>query len=345
MFTELQVIVFVYDLLICENFIIYQGERFVIKETAPKVEGHKVFMEVKAYHIMYEFQNHFVESNKVDDEGVEDEDKTPKYTLEEYLEYGFKNQKIPIKYTFEIYGDFTEKIGFSELGGKNGIEYIKDAAEDFGCIIFANDTEIGFYNEDVFYQRSEEIIRFDYNTDTVNATVNTLELRTAIHAHGKKDDKGKYIVEGTFTSEAAKVYGLRFAEEFSDERITKYETLKKNAMAKLQDAPKTELEVNYISYNSLGPRDKVFFVHELMGYNTELKVVKLERGHPFTNTIDSVSFSNEIKDMIQIQQILNKHLRAQDNKYNYQSQQINQLYTKSNEEVFGVGESIGSVLE
>ncbi len=37
---------FVFDLLICENFIIYHGEKYTIKQTAPKVEGDKVFIEV-----------------------------------------------------------------------------------------------------------------------------------------------------------------------------------------------------------------------------------------------------------------------------------------------------------
>ncbi|MFS7852454.1 hypothetical protein ACMGEH_15880, partial [Staphylococcus aureus] len=37
-----------------------------------------------------------------------------------------------------------------------------------------------------FYQRSEKVIRYQYNTDTVSATVSTLELRTAIKVFGKK---------------------------------------------------------------------------------------------------------------------------------------------------------------
>ncbi|USC69033.1 peptidase, partial [Staphylococcus aureus] len=58
-------------------------------------------------------------------------------------------------------------------------------------------------------------------------------------------------------------------------------------------------------------------VHELMVNNTELKVVKLVRSNPFGNAIDEVSFRNEIKDMVQIQQALNRRVIAQDNRYNY----------------------------
>lgn len=43
-----------------------------------------------------------------------------------------------------------------------------------------------FYSPETFYQRSEKVIRYQYNTDTVSATVSTLGLRTAIKVFGKK---------------------------------------------------------------------------------------------------------------------------------------------------------------
>ncbi|MDN8653666.1 phage tail protein, partial [Staphylococcus aureus] len=76
--------------------------------------------------------------------------------------------------------DFKRKVPIDELGNKNGLEYCKEAVDLFGCIIYPNDTEIGFYSPETFYQRSEKVIRYQYNTDTVSATVSTLELRTAI---------------------------------------------------------------------------------------------------------------------------------------------------------------------
>ena len=42
-------------------------------------------MDITAYHVMFEFQNHFVE--QLDDDSS---DKKKEYTLSQYLEYGFK---------------------------------------------------------------------------------------------------------------------------------------------------------------------------------------------------------------------------------------------------------------
>ncbi|MEB8101060.1 prophage endopeptidase tail family protein [Staphylococcus xylosus] len=485
---------FVFDLILCENFVIYHGEKYIIKQTSPKVDGQTVSIDVTAYHVMYEFQNHDVESNKLDEESSSS-DKVKEYTLDEYLKYGFKNQKIPVKYTYKIIGNFNQKVPIDELGNKNGLEYIKDTVELFGCIIFPNDTEIGFYSEEMFYQRSENVIRYQYNTDTVSATVSTLELRTAIKVYGKKytaEEKnnyspiktpqlkytGTFIKEGTYRTEvvgakatisfkckygdetirftikkgsqgglynlfldgkkikqiscyaktaqsetidlikhveqgahklemvfvgedpnhpmpepevpksktakpkpklkpcmhvgtekstvlnliassdglkaykafvdyvspeSSKVYGIRYANTQTNETIDNDEDLKKYAKTQITDTPKTELDVNYISYEAIKHRDTVFFVHELMGYNTELKVVKLDRSHPYANTIDEVSFSNEIKDMVQIQQALNKRITAQDNRFNYQAGVINQMYTRNLSSPFETID-IGSVL-
>nr|WP_238446984.1 hypothetical protein [Staphylococcus haemolyticus] len=96
---------FVFDLLVNENFVIYKGEKFIIKNAVSKVEGHKVSMDITAYHVMFEFQNHFVE--QLDDDSSDKKKK--EYTLSQYLEYGFKNQKTNVKYTYKLFGDFSKK--------------------------------------------------------------------------------------------------------------------------------------------------------------------------------------------------------------------------------------------
>ena len=178
---------FVFDLLVNENFVIYKGEKFIIKNVVSKVEGQKVSMDITAYHVMFEFQNHFVE--QLDDDSSDKKKK--EYTLSQYLEYGFKNQKINVKYTYKLFGDFSKKVMVDNIGGKNGIEFIKEAIDLFKCIIYPIDTEIGFYTPENFYKRSEEIIRYKYNTDNVVATISTVELRTAVKAYGKRRDNDK----------------------------------------------------------------------------------------------------------------------------------------------------------
>lgn len=64
-------------------------------------------MDITAYHVMFEFQNHFVE--QLDDDSSDKKKK--EYTLSQYLEYGFKNQKTNVKYTYKLFGDFSKNHG------------------------------------------------------------------------------------------------------------------------------------------------------------------------------------------------------------------------------------------
>lgn len=205
---------FEYDMLICENFIIFQGETYVIKQTTPKAEGNIISMEVTAHHTMYEFQNHYVESNKKDDDEMIDET-VKSYTLDEFLKYVFANQKTLHKFKYKIYGSFTEKVEIDELGGKNGIEAINDGIELFNYIIFPNDDEIGFYKKDLFYQPSQNVIRYKHNTDSVSASVSTLELRTAIKAYGKK-----YTASETKNYNPVKTPQLTYSSSFDKSTST-----------------------------------------------------------------------------------------------------------------------------
>lgn len=467
---------FIFQLLICENFILYQGTRFVIKQAVPKVVEEKTYVSITAYHIMYEFQGHYVEA--LDDEQTE---KERSYLLKDALAIVFKDQHQTLKFKYKIHGDFPERK-VVELFGQNGIEAINNIAETFDCVIYSKDTEINFYHPDLFYKSTEEIIRYKYNTDSIQASVSTLDLKTAVKVYGKKfkeEDtknylplkpenftytsdfqkektwgtdivggsatvsikckfgnetirytikkgpnggmfdafmdgnkigtyscwskdiesetidlkknvsKGVHVLEFVFTGAdpkheppkkkkarylvgtakknvinltadlkgdeqysavvdykagSSKRFGVKYASPLTNENISDVKELEKWAATQIQSEPKTELEVNFISKTKLTPRDKVFFVHETMGYNTELKVIRLERGHPLANTIDNVSFSNNVTDMVQIQRALNKRLKKQDNLFNYQSKVLNKIQSKSELKPFAT-ETIGSVLD
>lgn len=469
---------FIFQLLICENFILYQGTRFVIKQAVPKISEGKTVVSITAYHIMYEFQGHYID-DPVDDDKYDEKEKT--YSLKEALDIVFNEQKQTLKFTYKIHGDFPERKAV-DLFGQNGIEAINNIAEAFDCVIYPQDSVIQFFNSDVFYKSTEEIIRYRYNTDSIKASVSTLELKTAVRAYGKKLEKkdtknyaplkpenltytsdfqkektwgtdviggratvnisckygnetirytikkgpngglfdafidskkigtyscwskdiesqtidlikkvskgdhrlefvfvgadpkhappkkkkARYLV-GTsktnvinlianvtgesqysavvdYIAESSKRFGVKYASTLTNDDISDAKELKKWAAAQLQSEPKTELEVNFISKKKLTPRDKVFFVHETMGYNTELKVVRLERGHPLANTIDTVAFSNNSVDMVQIQRSLNKRLKKQDNLFNYQNKVLNKIQSKSSLKPFTT-ELIGSVLD
>ena len=78
-----------------------------------------------------EFQNHYIDkdieneessSDDSDSKSSESSDSTdetkPAITLQQYLDFGFKNNKKG--FTFEIKGNFSQRVVIDELGNKMG---------------------------------------------------------------------------------------------------------------------------------------------------------------------------------------------------------------------------------
>lgn len=448
-----------FDLLQVENIIVYQGQKYVIKEPTFVDEYTK---EITAQHIAWEFQNHALDAPDDDDQ------KSVKYTLDQYLSKCFAGNVLG--YSYKIHGSFPTITFDSEIGGKNGIEMVKEAVEQFGCIFYPDNRTLHFYDTSSFYKKSEIVLRYLFNTKDVKVSVNTNELRTRIKAYGKKKStngkysiskapdalltgnwrkigtwyaedpttstsfstqvkvdyegdsvyfnlkqaanggivritfdgkiigdysqwapssktkqitidksaskgshtlkvaflkedpdhkmkvktvkeyetvfdpqtgkkkrvehkvekrtpnrlylaaekstvswavlntsgKNKYYAYITYTSPNAEKWGVREANSVSDERFTDNESLTKYAKSQIQDEPETSLELTYTGTEEITMRDSVKFIHEPMGYDTELKPITISAPHPSTGEPIAISFSNTKKDIIKIQRRIAK---------------------------------------
>ena len=55
------------------------------------------------------------------------------------------------------------------------------------------------------------------------------------------------------------------------------------------------------------------FIHQPLGYNLDLKVVNLTYSHPLVNNPVEVDFSNSPKDIVKIQQNINRNIKKMNN--------------------------------
>lgn len=212
----------IFDSIVNEMIVVYEGQQYVIKSTEINYNGSVVSVTVTAKHIFMDFMNHYIqkdleneEMNTEDDRGT-GEDSKPTLTLEQYLEFGFKGNKLD--FTYEIKGKFNQRVAIDELGNKNGMEFLTEGAELFGYIYYADNKKITIYDETNFYELSQEPIIYKLNNSEVQATVTTTDLKTYIQGYGKKKDKkstknynpikpkslnysGTFIKEGTWRTE------------------------------------------------------------------------------------------------------------------------------------------------
>lgn len=190
----------IFDMLVNEAYLIWEGQYYVIKSTALNHDNQIVSNEIVAKHIFMEFQNYYVDKDiseeTMNEEIGMDEDNSTNdsseemgnlYTLNQYLDFAFKDN--PLGYTYEIVGDFPDRGVVDELGNKNGLEYITEGADIFGYIYFADNKHIKFYTEEEFYEQSDLVLYYKANTQDTSATITTTDLKTFARGYGRKKTK------------------------------------------------------------------------------------------------------------------------------------------------------------
>lgn len=180
-----------FESLLNEMLLEWKGQNYVVKSTSIKYDGINVMNEVVAKHIFMEFQNHYIqkdlENEEINSEEDGQDDSPPTMTLEQYLEFGFKDNEIGFSY--EIIGTFNQRVAIDELGNKNGMEFLTEGAELFGYIYFADNKKLFIYDEESFYKASNIPLIYKYNSNEVQATTTTTKLSTYIQGYGKKKTK------------------------------------------------------------------------------------------------------------------------------------------------------------
>ena len=438
----------VFNMLQNEAILIWKGQEYIIKSTSVKSNNLMLTNDIVGKHIFMEFQNHYIdkdlESEEINSEETEEE--KPKYTLEQYLDFGFRNNPLGFKYV--IKGKFDKHVAIDELGNKNGLEYLIEGAELFNYIYYADNKTIYIYDEETFYERSDEVIRYKYNTDEVQVSVSTTEMKTFIKGYGKKKTnketknyrpiktpaftfKGDFIKKGTWRTEKVgasyetevlckwgnetlefnfkkgenggmwdfyldnnllftvscwyrtttteklivaknlskgshtfkavfkgadpninykknipcgyvgtekatilnltavlkgeELYHYKYeykspknynsfghfqAPTIYDDNVKSQKELEELVQSSLQDEPVVEVSTNYLGFEQIKENHTVRLFHKPLGFNTDIKVVKITESHPILNLPVDIEFSNAKKDIIDIQNEMLRRVKS-----------------------------------
>ena len=97
-----------------------------------------------------------------------------------------------------------------------------------------------------------------------------------------------------------------------DDTALDEEALLTNMKAQLNDQPTVELATNYLGLE-IKDNNKIRFIHKPLGFNTDLKVIKLSAPHAYVREAVAVEFSNASKDIIQIQNQINRNIKNVNN--------------------------------
>ncbi|SQC70604.1 Prophage endopeptidase tail [Listeria fleischmannii subsp. fleischmannii] len=246
------------------------------------------------------------------------------YSLYEMLQHGFRENRGG--FTFQLRGEFSSET-IENLGGITLMDYLQMAVERYGAYLFADNKVWYLYDEAAFFEESDVVLRYRYNTDTVKVQEHTENLRTVVKAYGKKKEETEgrsdddYYVTAVYKSREVERWGEREAKPVSDERFTNREPLLNWAKTQIIDTPEVSLDLVYTDREPISERKKVWFIHEIMGYNLWLKIERMTVYHPYAQKPPELGFMGRPKDLLQIQQKLQRSVqesekKLSDTKYN-----------------------------
>lgn len=208
-------------------------------------------------------------------------------TFDEFATFALRNTG----WTFTK--DFGNENGYIEsFGNDNVIKLINQIREAFECEfeIVSNNT-IHFSkmlgpDVDFIYQHGDNIIE-------LNRSVSTDNLRTRITAKGKDDLLLRFV------SPQADKWGIRDADDISDERFTNEENLMDKARKALIDQPEISFEVDTIELLDRELGERVWLIYEPWDYELQARILEVNYQY-FEDTDDFHSVSVVIGNALPI---------------------------------------------
>lgn len=280
----------VFDLIEYESSIIFNGQEFIIKKMTENVVGGLVTKQIVATHVYYTAQDGY-QYNTV----------TGKRSINQLLTHVFSAGSRG--FTWEVIDPNKKFLTVEQenFGNANYLKLINEILSDYNAVVIPNNKHLTFYHASEFGKKTEEQIRYKYNTDEVSFDIDTYALKTQIRGYGKKkDDSSYYFSPITYTSPESKKWGIRIQDPIEDERYTISENMLERLKTDLQDYPSISGSVTLKWKINPNKGDYVPFIYEPLNINTYIQVVGIKTYPAIPNKPPEITLSNTKKTMTSI---------------------------------------------
>ena len=187
------------------------------------------------------------------------------------------------------------------FGNGNYLKLVEEILKDYDAIVIPDNKNLTFFPRSEYGKKTEEQIRYKYNTDSVKFDIDTLNLKTQIKGFGKKkEDDTYYFTPITYTSKQSEKWGIRVQSPVSDDRYTVSGNMLERLKTDLQDYPTITGTVTMKWRVEPNKGDYVAFVYEPLGVNTYIQVVGIKTYPAIPNKPPEITLSNTKKTMTAI---------------------------------------------
>ena len=279
-----------FDLVDYENSVFFNGQEFIVKQMGVSAEGAAITKTVTATHIYYTMQDGY-QYNTV--KGAR--------SISQLLTHVFSAGSRG--FTWEVIDPNKKFLTVEQenFGNGNYLKLVEEILKDYDAIVIPDNKNLTFFPRSEYGKKTEEQIRYKYNTDSVKFDIDTFNLKTQIKGFGKKkEDDTYYFTPITYTSKQSEKWGIRVQSPVSDDRYTVSGNMLERLKQDLQDYPTITGTVTMKWRVEPNKGDYVAFVYEPLGVNTYIQVVGIKTYPAIPNKPPEITLSNTKKTMTAI---------------------------------------------
>lgn len=279
-----------FDLVDYENSVFFNGQEFIVKQMGVSAEGAAITKTVTATHIYYTMQD-----------GFQYDTVTGAKSISQLLTHVFSAGSRG--FTWEVIDPNKKFLTVEQenFGNGNYLKLVEEILKDYDAIVIPDNKNLTFFPRSEYGKKTEEQIRYKYNTDSVKFDIDTLNLKTQIKGFGKKkEDDTYYFTPITYTSKQSEKWGIRVQSPVSDDRYTVSGNMLERLKQDLQDYPTITGTVTMKWRVEPNKGDYVAFVYEPLGINTYIQVVGIKTYPAIPNKPPEITLSNTKKTMTSI---------------------------------------------
>ena len=279
-----------FDLVDYENSVFFNGQEFIVKQMGVSAEGAAITKTVTATHIYYTMQD-----------GFQYDTITGTRSINQLLAHVFEPDNRGFTWNVVDPNKKFLPVEQENFGNGNYLKLVEEILKDYDAIVIPDNKNLTFFPRSEYGKKTEEQIRYKYNTDSVKFDIDTLNLKTQIKGFGKKkEDDTYYFTPITYTSKQSEKWGIRVQSPVSDDRYTVSGNMLERLKTDLQDYPTITGTVTMKWRVEPNKGDYVAFVYEPLGVNTYIQVVGLKTYPALENKPPEITLSNTKKTMTAI---------------------------------------------
>lgn len=279
-----------FDLVDYENSVFFNGQEFIVKQMGVSAEGAAITKTVTATHIYYTMQD-----------GFQYDTITGTRSINQLLAHVFKPDNRGFTWNVVDPNKKFLPVEQENFGNGNYLKLVEEILKDYDAIVIPDNKNLTFFPRSEYGKKTEEQIRYKYNTDSVKFDIDTLNLKTQIKGFGKKkEDDTYYFTPITYTSKQSEKWGIRVQSPVSDDRYTVSGNMLERLKQDLQDYPSISGSVTLKWKISPEKGDHVPFIYEPLNINTYIQVVGIKTYPALENKPPEITLSNTKKTMTSI---------------------------------------------